>query len=236
MNITQKEVEELDGALNSKLLSGLTTMGWFKGGGDSELLLTLLQGIESKIPSFNVRDIRRTIWSVSKMRREVGGVKGEKVAAVCREILMKLADETRTMCGNLPAADIRIILQSFVMMGFRCDEMVEAMETEVTRRLGILGQGNNEVLGETECLGILRKEEGKGVEEVRKRMERMEGGGGGVRIERILEDSEDSSSFELGRCKELIASYRRLEFGEEHKNDIFGARTPIQQRFQKKRG
>jgi len=85
--------------------------------------------------------------------------------------------------------------------------MVTAIETEVTRRLGVLGQGNNEVHGETECVKILGKEEGEGLEEVRRRMERMEGAGGGVRFEKVMEDLEDSASFELGRCKEIISSY-----------------------------
>ena len=89
MNITKKEVEELDGALNSKLLSGLTTMGRFRGGEETDLLLNLLLGIESKIPSFNVKDIRRTVWSISKMRREASGAKGERVAGVCRDILTR---------------------------------------------------------------------------------------------------------------------------------------------------
>ncbi|GMH73017.1 hypothetical protein TrST_g10212 [Triparma strigata] len=252
-----EDVEELEGTLNSKVLSGLMTMGYFnRKGADLTLLYNLLVGLNLKVGAFGVGDIRRSVWILTKVRKNVRGlVRGsveeeleeeeeegeakeakeakevkevdgreallDDIGKILGEITDRLAVEAKDMVTSLSASDMRVILQSYLFLGVRNEEMFGRIKEEVSRRLSVLSEPNKEVWGEgmsfNSIVGNLRKsvESGEGdgriaeaIKEAGVRLERLRSGTG-CNVESIFNDVEDEASFELGRCKEVIERWER---------------------------
>ncbi len=227
LNLALSDLEEMTPAGCSMLLQGIVRMSL----GSDDLVMLVLVGIEGKIGSMALEDVKRSVFALSGALRKLrGDGGGEELEKKCEEVALKLADKIKEGCGNLSAADMRAVLYCYVVMRVKVDDMVDAVDSEVTKRLGTLAAANNKMKGSfgstirTMINGVsevLNKEDEEGeqvtseqvkkcgqmIREVAMRLDRV-GRGYNLNVDEMLENLEDTASFELGRCKQIVESYR----------------------------